>query len=143
MKSSQRLKPVQRINEFNEKNAARAFGEHSQKLNMHRQRLADLGEYQLEYGRRFLESGQQGMSATRLRDYQAFMKNLSDAIAQQRQLVTQYEQENERLKRQWMATHRRSQAIDHVVERKIDEENRTEERRVQRELDDRNNLPKP
>ena len=104
--------------------------------------MADLIEYQVEYGRQFMTQGQGGMSASKLQDYQAFMKNLSQAIEQQRAIVKQFEAENERLKRQWMAAHRKTQSIDFVVERMVTEETRVEERRLQKELDDRNNLPK-
>ena len=139
MKGSQRLKPVQRINEFHERNAAKELGAHSQKLATHLKRLEDLILYQVEYGRNFLDQGLAGMAATRLQDYQAFMANLTKAIEQQRAIVKQFEAENERLKRQWMAAHRRSQSIDSVVEKMVVEEEYTQNRRLEKELDDRNN----
>ena len=143
MKPSQRLKPVQRINEFHEQRAAQALGEHNRQLETHRGRLKDLVEYQVEYGRKFLTQGQHGMSANRLRDYQAFMDNLSNAIAQQKEIIRQFEAENERLKRQWLAVHQRVKAVDNMVGRMVDTEKRHEERRDQRELDDRHNSIKP
>ncbi|MDH5545448.1 MAG: flagellar export protein FliJ [Gammaproteobacteria bacterium] len=142
MKGSQRLKPVQRLNEFREDQAARALGAHNAQLANHRKRLDDLLQYQQEYGRQFLSLGQNGIPARKLRDYQAFMDNLTRAIEQQRQIIQQFEAENERLKRQWLAVHHRTKAVDKVVERMVQGENRAEERRIQKELDDRFNRDK-
>ncbi|MDH5216914.1 MAG: flagellar export protein FliJ [Gammaproteobacteria bacterium] len=142
MKASQRLKPVQRLNDFHEQNAARELGGHTRKLDAHRKRLEDLNLYQIEYGRNFLNQGQAGMSASKLQDYQAFMANLTRAIEQQRLIIKQFEAENERLKRQWMATHQRSKAVDSVVDKLVVQESYAEDKRTQKELDDRGNSVK-
>ena len=142
MKGSERFKAVQRVNDFHEQNAARELGSHTQQFVAHQKRLEDLILYQIEYGRNFLDQGQAGMSATKLQDYQAFMANLTKAIEQQRLIIKQFEAENERLKRQWMATHQRSQAIDGVVAKLVVQENNVEDKRLQKELDDRGNSVK-
>ena len=139
MKSSQRLKPLQRINEHHEQKAATALGKHQQKLETNTKRLNDLNDYRIEYGRQFMSDGQQGISAARIQDYQKFMVNLDKAIQQQKLAIRQLQAEYELLKRQWMAAHNRSKSIDNVADRYLKEENYQEEKRTQKDLDERNN----
>lgn len=139
MKSSERMKPVQRYTELKEQNAARALGVYQQKLDSFRQRLRDLEEYRDEYCRQYLSAGQNGITAARLQGYQAFLLNLNQAIEQQKNIIQGMDAEYERLKRQWLAARNRTKAIETVVDRYQAAENKAEERKIQKETDDRNN----
>ena len=74
-----------------------------------------------------------GIGATDLRDYQAFLARLGEAIRQQQALVQRARAERDAERLRWQDAARRAKALGHVVERWQAEERRAADRREQRE----------
>jgi len=74
---------------------------------------------------------------TDLRDYQAFLARLSDAIRQQQAVVKRAQSERDAERQRWQEAAKRAKALGHVVEQWQTEERRASDRREQRESDER------
>jgi len=137
MKSSKRLHRVIQITEFQENNAARMLGSLQQQLLAYQARLNDLSTYRAEYGKRFVDLGQVGLSAVQMRDFQSFMVNLDEAIRQQEVAIDQLKVEYDEKKRQWLAARNKTKAIVSISQRYQAQEQQQEEKIIQKEIDDR------
>jgi flagellar FliJ protein len=74
---------------------------------------------------------------TALRDYQAFLSRLAEAIKQQQAVVKRAESERDAERLRWQEAAKRAKALGHVVEQWQTEERRASDRREQRESDER------
>ncbi len=133
---SKRFKPVVEHAQHLEKEAARALGEASQRLQEAEQQLAQLQDYCQEYNERYKQVGQVNAGPRRLLDYQAFMAKLNDALVQQTGAVSSAIASLEEVKQFWLTKRGRSKALDSVLSGYIDDELRAEEKKEQRETDD-------
>ena len=95
-----------------------------------------------QYTRAFEISGGNGLDATRLQDYRAFLARLGQAIAQQEALIAECCSQHEQTRQQWIDTRSHSQAIDKVVDRFRQDEQRQADRREQQEQDERARRPR-
>jgi flagellar FliJ protein len=136
MKKSDRLKPVQRLSESREQNAARALGESNQAVEAQEQRLSELEEYRSEYYKYVQERGANGVTAGKLQDLQRFLNNLNMAIEQQKQVVEMARQEREQMKGLWQQAHGKHQALSNVVERYREDERLEDGKREQKDIDE-------
>ena len=136
MKKSNRLKPVQRLSEAREQDAAKALGDSNRHVSEQEQRLADLENYREEYARYYQQRGEQGVTAAKLMELQRFLHNLNKAIEQQQQVVAMARQRSEQSKQQWNSARGKSQALDKVVERYRKEEDRSASRQEQKDNDE-------
>ena len=136
MTRSRRMQPVQRVAHNREQNAVQKLGQSQQYLAAQQARLDELRSYREQYTKDFEASGGGGLGAIRLRDYRVFLNRLNEAISQQEALLTQCNCQHEETRQQWMQTRTHSQAIDKVVQRFHDEEQRQQERREQKEQDE-------
>ncbi len=136
MTKSDRLKPMQRLNESREKDAARALGHSVQSLQQQEQRLLELRQYRDEYDRQIEELGKNGVLASRLQQMQRFLQNLSLAIGQQEMIVEQARHEQERKRHSWQNAHSKSQVLDNVAERYRRDEQYHANKREQKENDE-------
>jgi len=137
MSPSKRLKPVQRIALDREQKAARQMGRAHQTLQQEEQKLHQLKQYQQEYLERYQRAARQGMSASQLQEYRAFLAKLDGAIEQQRAAVEERLLAHSTSKQSWRQTHTRSQALDKVADRYRQRERQESERKEQKESDDR------
>ena len=136
MTKSERMRPVVRIAESREQDAAGAFGASKRTLEENEQRLAELLAYRDEYHRHFQQAGSAGVSAGRFMGFQRFLSQLNKAIEQQRRIVRDAAEACEAKRRALNAARGRSMALDKVVTRYRDEEVRHQERREQKETDE-------
>ncbi len=136
MTKSERLKPVQRINESREKDAAKALGHSVQSLQQQEQRLAELQQYREEYDRQIQELGANGVVASRLQQMQSFLHNLNLAIKQQQQIVEVARREREQKRHSWQQAHDKTQVMDKVIERYQADEQYQANKREQKENDE-------
>ena len=143
MTKSQRLKPVTRVAENREQEAALAMAEAQQALNEREARLNELVGYRAEYHMRYKTASGVGMEAAQIQDYRHFIAKLDQAISGQLALVEAARNVHEETKRQWFATRSKSMALGKVVTRYRHEEVRSAERREQGEADERNQHRKP
>lgn len=100
-------------------------------------RLDDLLRYREEYLRDFARRSAAGIGAAALRDYQAFVARLGEAIAQQHRQVGRCEVERDYERNRWREAAVQVKAVATVVERWSDDERAAAERADQREMDER------
>ncbi|MCF6362997.1 MAG: flagellar export protein FliJ [Gammaproteobacteria bacterium] len=137
MKKSRRLKPVVRVAEGREQQAARALGVAQTRLGQVQQQQEELQRYREDYRQRFQQAGAMGMGAVQLGDYQQFLHKLEQAIEQQGQQVAQATQEVEAKRVLWFASRGKVRMLDTVVARYQAIEEQQVARREQREQDER------
>jgi flagellar FliJ protein len=137
MTRAQRLQPVQHLAEENERRLARSLAAFERRVSDAEAKRDELERYRHDYERKFAERAASGIGVTDLRDYQAFLARLSEAIRQQGQIVERARSERDLERKRWQEAAVRAKAIDHVIDRWQDEERSRTERREQRESDER------
>lgn len=137
MTKSERLKPVARVAESKERDAAKALGDRQRALSEREAALSELLSYRDEYRRRFQQAGSEGLNGSRLQDYRSFLNRLDGAILQQRELIETARRAYEQQKRVWHEKWNRTKVLDKVVDRYREQEARLETRREQSEHDER------
>ncbi len=136
MVPSDRLKPVRRVAENREREAARSFSDAQRRLKEQEDKLQQLRLFEREYQERFESASRGGMSASQLQEYQSFMAKLQITIRQQEVAVEQSRRENGSRKLHWQEKHTRTQAIGKAMERFRREEHQANERKEQKESDE-------
>ncbi|MCU7852079.1 MAG: flagellar export protein FliJ [Candidatus Thiodiazotropha sp. (ex Monitilora ramsayi)] len=142
MSPSKRLKPVQQVAASKERNAARTMGQARKHLAQQEAKLQQLKAYHQEYLERFQQSASQGISATQLQEYRAFLAKLDGAIQQQEKVVAESAVNHSSRKDNWKQKRTRTQALGKVVDRYRKEEQKTADRNEQKESDEHNNRTK-
>jgi flagellar protein FliJ len=137
MKRAKRLEPVQHIVDDAQRRLALSVAAFEKRVLEGETKLQELQRYKGEYEQQFSQRAGRGMGATDLRDYQAFLARLSEAIKQQQALVTRARAEHQAERVKWQEALKRSKALGHVVERWQAEERHMNDRRDQRESDER------
>nr|WP_298719793.1 flagellar export protein FliJ [uncultured Steroidobacter sp.] len=137
MKRAKRLEPVQHIVEEAQKRLSMSVAGFEKRLLDGEQKLDELVRYKAEYEQGFQQRAAGGIGVTELRDYQAFLARLAEAIKQQQALVNRARAEHEAERMRWQEALKRSKALGHVVERWQAEERHVTERREQRDSDER------
>ena len=137
MKRSQRFKPVVKVAENREQEAARLLGDSQTMLDQAQQKLAELENYREEYIKRFHTTGAEGMSASQMMDYRAFMVKLERAITEQNKVVEQATVVVEQHRQEWFARRGKVQMLDTVVARYQTDEQRDADRKEQSDQDER------
>ena len=137
MTRAKRLQPVQHLADENERRLARSLAAYERRVTEAEAKCGELERYRKEYEKLFTERAGSGIGVTDLRDYQAFLARLSEAIRQQQTIVQRARIERDLERTRWQEAAVRAKAIDHVIDRWQDEERRTSERREQRESDER------
>jgi len=142
MTKSQRLKPVIKVSETRERDAARDLAESKRILTERQARLADLNSYREEYTARFSALGKSSTPAIQIHEYRVFLANLNAAIACQEMLIKNGRREFDDKLRIWYQASSRVKALSGIVERQYQEEINAEARREQRAEDERSSLIK-
>jgi flagellar FliJ protein len=137
MKRSERLAPVQRVLNGNERERARDMGAAQQGLTAAQSRLQELQQYHADYVNGFQKTAMAGRNALALRDFQLFLGRLEDAIRQQEQIVAQARQGVAGSTRQWQSAAQRVKAVETVVDKWQGDERRSAGRLEQKEIDER------
>lgn len=137
MKRAKRLEPVQHIVAEAQQRLAMSVAAFEKRLLEGEAKLVELERYKGEYEQAFAQRAGRGIGVTELRDYQAFLARLADAIKQQQMLVTRARADHEAERLKWQQALTRSKALGHVVERWQSEERHVTERREQRDSDER------
>jgi flagellar FliJ protein len=132
-----RLAPVQDVVENAEKRLAQSLAAHERRLTEAENKLAELTRYRGEYEQQYTQRVGGGIGVMELRDYQAFLARLSEAMRQQQAVVHRVRAERDAERLRWQDAARRVKAIDHVVTQWQHEEQRIADRRDQRETDER------
>ncbi len=137
MSPSKRLSPVQRVAQSREQKAARHMGESHKNLLAEEAKLVQLKQYHEEYLLRFEQAARKGINSSQLQEYRAFLDKLGGAINQQERVVADRKVDHGSKKDDWRETHTRTQALDKVVRRYQQQEQKSADRQEQKESDDR------
>ncbi len=137
MRQSKRLDPIHAHKKRQEDEAAKRLAKISQEVGLKKKNLSELESYRGEYDQQFLETSRAGVSAKRLKDYQAFMVNLSKVLDHQRTAISTLEIEYEEKKRQWLAAKNKTNALGRVQQGYQKQEALLDEKKQQKEQDDR------
>lgn len=137
MTRATRLQPVQHLMDDAERRLASRLADLERRLTDSELKLAELQRYRCEYEQQFSRRAGQGIGATGLRDYQAFLARLAEAIRQQQAVVARALAERDTQRVRWLGAATRAKAVGHVVEQWRTEERRIADRREQRESDER------
>jgi flagellar FliJ protein len=134
---AKRLEPVQQIVDDAQRRLALSVAAFEKRVLEGEAKLQELQRYKGEYEQQFSQRAGRGIGASDLRDYQAFLARLAEAIKQQQALVTRARAEHQAERLKWQEALKRSKALGHVVERWQAEERHMNDRRDQRESDER------
>jgi flagellar FliJ protein len=137
MNRAQRMAPVQRVLGDAERDRARELSDAQRRLADAEARLVELRTYQVEYLGVFRQRAGSGQSVLALRDFQAFLARLDEALRQQESLVATAREQAAGSRRSWQGAARQVKAVESVVDRWQAAETRTGERREQKETDER------
>ncbi len=137
MTRSERMQPVQKFVNANERREAGELAISERRLAECERKLDELKQYEQDYRDGFNTRVSAGMGGNGLRDYQQFLARLMDAIRQQSQIVERARAERDQQQDQWREAAQRHKAIDRVVENWKSEERRDADRFEQRESDER------
>lgn len=137
MKRAKRLEPVQHLVADAQRRLAQSVSAFERRVLDGEAKLNELQHYKAEYEQQFSQRAGRGIGATDLRDYQAFLARLADAIKQQQALVIRARAEHQTERLKWQEALKRAKALGHVVDRWQAEERHVSERRDQRESDER------
>ena len=137
MTRAKRLQPVQNLVEEQQRRLAQSVAGIEKRLSDAETKLAELERYRKEYEAQLSARAQSGIGVMDLRDYQAFLARLSEAVRQQQALVQRARIERDLERTRWQEAAVRAKALDHVVERWELEERRSMDRKEQRETDER------
>lgn len=134
---SQRLAPVQQVVDNVERRLAQNLAAIERRLAEADDKLLELTRYRSEYEQQLTTRVAGGMGVAELRDYQAFLARLSEAIRQQQAVVQRMRIERDAERERWRTAAQRAEAVGNLVERWQIEERRAADLREQREIDER------
>jgi flagellar protein FliJ len=137
MSPKQRLQLVQRVTDEKERQHAHKLAQSRTRLTQCEAKLKELQSYQAGYIRDFDQRAAAGIRGAGIREFQAFLAKLAEAIHQQEELVEKARTDSEAERTHWQGAAQRSQIMDKVVERHATRETKARDRRDQRESDDR------
>jgi flagellar FliJ protein len=137
MKRSERMEPVQQVLEGTEQARARELGDGQKRLAEAEAKLTELATYHGEYLRAYRQRAEDGTGITKLRDFQAFLARLEQAMSQQEKIVAAAREQVANQRRNWQGAARQVKAVESVVDRWRRDEVKAGERRDQKETDER------
>lgn len=137
MRRAQRLAPVQTLFDDRERRLAQSLAGYERRVVDSETKLNELERYRTEYERQFTQRASGGVGVADLRDYQAFLARLNEAIRHQRTLVQRAQAERDAERQRWQESARRAKALDHVVDAWRADERRAADKREQRDADER------
>jgi flagellar FliJ protein len=130
------MKPVQDLFDDSQRRLALGLAVIERKVSDAETKLQELERYRGDYENQFRQRAGLGIGATDLRDYQAFLARLVEAIRQQQAVVKRAQSERDAERHRWQDAAKRAKALGHVVEKWQTEERRAADRREQRESDE-------
>jgi flagellar FliJ protein len=101
-----------------------------------RQKLRELEGYRDEYMQGLLRKSRDGLGVSQMKDYNLFLGRLNQAIRQQSHMLEGVRLEMEQCLQQWRQEQVRANALDKVVERKVQAERREADRQEQLECNE-------
>ena len=128
---------VQRVTDEKQRQYAQRLAQSRARVTQHEAKLRELQGYHAGYLRDFGARAASGIGGAGLREFQAFLARLSEAIRQQEELLHKARAECDAEHSHWQGAAQRSQIMDKVVESHVARDHKARDRRDQRESDDR------
>ena len=136
MTRSERLDVVQQVTARNEREHAERVAAAQRHLKEMEDKHAALEKYRGEYEAGFAARSRAGFDAIGVRDFQAFLARLGEALVAQAELVKQAAAALDAVRGQWREAAQRAHVVDSLAERWQSEELRAADRRDQNESDE-------
>jgi flagellar FliJ protein len=141
VKRSERMQTVERVVSDVEKKRAEALAVRERHVTEAENKLSELESYQKSYADQFQVRLGAGIGAAGLRDFQAFMARLAEAVKQQAQLVVKAKADRDAERQVWQHAAQRKEAVGGLVERWQKDEQQQADKHEQRESDERAQRP--
>ncbi|HRL20484.1 flagellar export protein FliJ [Alcaligenes sp. SDU_A2] len=115
-------------------------GRQLQELNSQRENAATqldtLQNYRQDYAQRLLDAGQTGLSMANYHNFRRFIATLDDAISQQNKIILSLEGKIQEGRQHWHAQQQRLNAYETLIDRRLLEQQRHQQRMDQRASDE-------
>lgn len=131
------LRTAQRVADEQERQRAEALAARERRVSECEAKLQELENYEAGYAREFTRRATDGMGGAGLREFQAFLGRLAEAVQQQREIVRRARAERDSDRTDWQHAAQHAEMVDRVVKRREREELREQDRQEQRESDER------
>jgi flagellar FliJ protein len=136
MTRSERLDVVQQVTTRTEREHAERVAAAQRHLKEMEDKHAALEKYRGEYEAGFAARSRAGFDAIGVRDFQAFLARLGEALVAQAEVVNQARAGLDAVRAQWREAAQRAHVVDSLAERWQSEETRAANRRDQNETDE-------
>ncbi|WP_151671527.1 flagellar export protein FliJ [Nitrincola schmidtii] len=134
---SERLGVVLGLAERQKEAADRYLAESQQRLQHAETQLIQLQDYMLEYQQQFTQAGQRGLTTDQLRQHQAFIGRLEQAMRQQHETIRVARQQLEQVKQYWQSVYARYKGIQKLTDKAVYSEQAVRDKREQQAIDER------
>jgi flagellar FliJ protein len=131
-----RLDVVQQVADRAERERAERLAEAERNAIEAEQKLVALERYRNEYEEQLATRGASGVEVSGVREFQAFLARLGEALVAQRQVLSAARANRDALLNSWREAAQRAQIVQTLTERWQVEARRDEDRRDQRESDE-------
>jgi len=136
MKPSQRMQPALELARERMRTAALKLADVRYRYEQKQQKLGELECYRDEYMQGLLRKSRDGLNVVQMKDYNLFLERLNQAIREQHHMLEGMKMELEKSAQQWRQEQVRVNALDKVVERKVQAERREADRQEQAECNE-------
>jgi flagellar protein FliJ len=130
------MQTVEKVVSDVERKRAQALAASERRVSESETKLSELESYQRTYADQFNARAGAGIGAAGLRDFQAFMAKLADAVRQQTLVVLKARTDRDAELKTWQNAAQRASAVGGLVKRWQNEEQRADDRREQGESDE-------
>jgi flagellar FliJ protein len=131
-----RLDVVQQVADRAERERAERLAEAERNAIEAEQKLVALERYRNEYEEQLATRGASGVEISGVREFQAFLARLGEALVAQRQVLSAARANRDALLNSWREAAQRAQIVQTLTDRWQVEARRDEDRRDQRESDE-------
>lgn len=137
MRQIEQLETVQRLSDSDERRHAELLAGCERRVAECEAKLAELTAYQAGYASDFMQRAGAGLDGARVRQFQAFLLRLGEAVRQQGEIVQRARTDRDAELERWRHAAQHAQMVGRVVTSRRDEARREIERHEQRESDER------
>ncbi len=136
MSRGDQLDLVQQVATRTERERAERLAEAERNAIEAEQKLVALERYRNEYEEQLAQRGAGGVDISGVREFQAFLARLGEALVAQRQVLSAARASRDALLNSWREAAQRAQVVQTLADRWQTEARREEDRRDQRENDE-------
>jgi flagellar protein FliJ len=136
MNRADQMDLVQQVATRTERERAERLAEAERNAIEAEQKLVALERYRNEYEEQLAQRGAGGVDISGVREFQAFLARLGEALVAQRQMLTASRATRDQLLSSWREAAQRAQVVQTLADRWQTEARREEDRRDQRDSDE-------